>query len=113
MLAVGHDMTEVEHREEALALRGRASSLITDGRVDLDTVLQRWSSKPASAGSEADGANIFQRDGEVFRVTASHGYSPELTRLHERQAVKPLTRQSLSGRNVIERRVVQHSRRAG
>jgi signal transduction histidine kinase/DNA-binding response OmpR family regulator/GAF domain-containing protein len=104
LLAVGHDMTEVKHREEALRSAADILKLINDGRVDLDTVLQRLV-EAATRLSEADGANIFQRDGEVFRVTASHGYSPELTDFMKRQAVKP-ARQSLSGRTVIERRVV-------
>ncbi len=108
VLAVGHDMTEVKHREEALRSAADILKLINDGRVDLDTVLQRLV-EAATRLSEADGANIFQRDGqrdgEVFRVTASHGYSPELTDFMKRQAVKP-GRQSLSGRTVLERRIV-------
>ncbi|WP_068030210.1 PAS-domain containing protein [Rhodoplanes sp. Z2-YC6860] len=104
VLAVGHDMTEVKHREEALRSAADILKLINDGRVDLDTVLQRLV-EAATRLSEADGTNIFQRDGDVFRVTASHGYSPELTDYMKRQAVKP-GRNSLSGRTILERRVV-------
>ena len=54
---------------------------------------------------EADGANIFQRDGDIFRVTASHGYSPELTDFMFGQRITP-SRNSLSGRTVLDRAVV-------
>jgi PAS domain S-box-containing protein len=104
VLAVGQDMTEVKHREEALRSAADILKLINDGRVDLDTVLQRLV-EAATRLSEADGVNIFQRDGDVYRVTASHGYSPELTDYMKRQAVKP-GRSSLSGRTILERRVV-------
>ena len=75
------------------------------------TVLKRLV-ESASKLCEADGANIFQRDGEMFRVTASHGYSPELTDFMMRQPVTP-GRNSLSGRTVLERAHRAHSRRAG
>jgi len=103
VLAVGHDVTEVKYREEALRAASDILKLISDGRVDLTTVLNRLV-ESACKLCEADGANIFQRDGEVFRVTASHGYSPELTDFMKRQAVKP-GRNSLSGRTVVERGV--------
>ena len=41
VLAVGHDVTEVKHREEALRSAADILKLISDGRVDLTTVLNR------------------------------------------------------------------------
>jgi PAS domain S-box-containing protein len=104
MLAVGHDITEAKHREEALRSAADILKLISDGRFDLTTVLNRLV-ESASRLCDADGANIFQRDGDVFRVTASYGYSPELTEFMMRQRVPP-GRNSLSGRTVLERAIV-------
>jgi PAS domain-containing protein len=104
VLAVGHDVTEVKHREEALRSAADILKLISDGRVDLSTVLNRLV-ESACKLCEADGANIFQRDSNFFRVTASYGYSPELTDFMMRQRVTP-ARSSLSGRTVLERAVV-------
>ena len=52
--------------------------LINDGNFDLHTVLDTLV-ESAMRLCEADGANIFQRIGADFRMTASYGYSPELT----------------------------------
>ena len=40
VLAVGHDVTEVKHREEALRSAADILKLISDGRFDLETVLE-------------------------------------------------------------------------
>jgi PAS domain S-box-containing protein len=105
VLAVGHDVTEVKHREETLRSAADILKLISDGRVDLPTVLNRLV-ESASRLCDADGANIFQQDGELFRVTASHGYSPALTEAMIRRPVKP-GRDSLAGRTVQARAIVQ------
>ena len=78
VLAVGHDVTEVKHREEALQAAADILKLISRGRFDLQTVLETLV-ESASRLCEADGANIFQLEGDTLRVTASHGYSRELT----------------------------------
>ena len=104
VLAVGHDVTEVKHREEALRAAADILKLISDGRFNLKTVLDRLV-ESAVRLCEADGANIFQRDGDIFRVTASHGYSPELTEFMFGQRITP-SRNSLSGRTVLDRAVV-------
>ena len=106
MLAVGHDVTEVKHREEALRAAADILKLISDGRFDLQTVLDRLV-ESASRLCEADGANIFQRDGELFRVTASHGYSPELTEFMFDQRVTP-SRDSLSRPYGARARAIVH-----
>jgi PAS domain S-box-containing protein len=104
LLAVAHDITEVKQREEALRAAADVLRLISAGRFDLQTVLDRLV-QSAVRFCEADGANIFQRDGEVFRVTASHGYSPDLTKfMFDHPA--PMGRNSLTGRTVLAREVV-------
>ena len=104
VLAVGHDVTEIKHREEALRAAADILKLISGGRFDLQTVLETLV-KSASRLCEADGANIFQREGDTLRVTASHGYSRELTEFMLTQRVTP-SRNSLSGRTVLDRAVV-------
>ena len=104
VLAVGHDVTEVKHREEALRAAADILKLISRGRFDLQTVLETLV-ESASRLCEADGANIFQLDGDTLRVTASHGYSRELTEFMLSQRVTP-SRNSLSGRTVLDRAVV-------
>ena len=105
ILAVGHDITEARHREETLRSAADILKLISDGRVDLPTVLTRLV-ETASRLCAADGANIFQRDGEFFRVTASHGYSPGLTDAMIRRPIRA-GRDSLAGRTVLARAIVQ------
>ncbi|MBX9841891.1 MAG: PAS-domain containing protein [Xanthobacteraceae bacterium] len=105
VLAVGHDVTETKYREEALRAAADILKLISDGRVDLETVLNRLV-ESASKLCDADGANIFQRDGEFFRVTASHGYSAGLTAAMVGRPVRP-GRDSLAGRTVQARAIVQ------
>ena len=74
VLAVAHDVTEVKQREEALQAAADILKLISRGRFDLQTVLDTLV-ESASRLCEADGANIFQLQGDMLRVTASHGYS--------------------------------------
>ena len=104
VLAVGHDVTEVKHREEALQAAADILKLISRDRFDLQTVLETLV-ESASRLCEADGANIFQLEGDTLRVTASHGYSRELTEFMLSQRVSP-SRNSLSGRTVLDRAVV-------
>ena len=104
VLAVGHDVTEIKHREEALRTAADILKEISGGQFQLQTVLKKLVAAAARL-CEADGANIFQRDGDVFRVTASHGYSPELTEFMFQQRLTP-NRNSLTGRTVLDRSVV-------
>jgi PAS domain-containing protein len=104
VLAVAHDVTEVKQREEALRAAGDILKLISRGRFDLQTVLDTLV-ESATRLCEADGANIFQLEGDALRVTASHGYSRELTDFMLSQRVTP-SRNSLSGRTVLDRAVV-------
>jgi PAS domain-containing protein len=100
VLAVAHDVTEVKQREAALRAAGDILKLISRGRFDLQTVLDTLV-ESASRLCEADGANIFQLEGDTLRVTASHGYSRELTDFMLSQRVTP-SRHSLSGRTVLD-----------
>ena len=104
VLAVGHDVTEIKHREEALQAAADILRLISGGRFDLQTVLSKLV-ESAVRLCEADGSNIFQRDGDIFHVIASHGYSADLTAHMFQQRVTP-TRNTLTGRCVIERKVI-------
>src|SRR5436190_1837951 len=101
---VATNVTEVKKREEALRAAGDILKLISRGRFDLQTVLDTLV-QSATRLCEADGANIFQLEGDALRVTASHGYSRELTDFMLRQRVTP-SRHSLSGRTVLDRAVV-------
>jgi hypothetical protein len=58
---------------------------------------------------KAQFCELFLRDGEVYRLSANHGFSPE----HEeyiRQHPIPLDRGSCTGRTALERRVVHTAR---
>ena len=54
---------------------------------------------------EADYAFIFRRDGDAYRLAASHGFSDAYREWMGRQAIAP-GRQTLVGRTAIERQVV-------
>jgi signal transduction histidine kinase/GAF domain-containing protein len=104
VLAVGHDVTEVKQREEALRAAADVLKLISRSKFDLHSVLNTLVESAVRLGG-ADGANIFLRQGDSFRVITTHGYSPELSDFMRRQQV-PLTRQSLTGRTVLAGAVV-------
>jgi PAS domain S-box-containing protein len=104
ILAVGRDITEVRQREDALRAAADVLRLISSSRFDLQTVLDKLV-QSAVTFCEADGANIFQRNGEEYRVTASHGYSKQMTDFMFQHPAPP-GRQSLAGRTVLERGIV-------
>lgn len=104
VLAVGHDVTEVKQREEALRSAANVLRLISQSNFNLNTVLDTLIESAVRLGV-ADGANIFLREGETFRVISTHGYSSELSDFMRKQRV-PLTRDSLTGRTVLEGGIV-------
>ncbi len=104
VLAVGRDITEIKQREDALRAAAEMLRLISRSRFDLQTVLDRLV-QSAVEFCEADGANIFQRRGDGFHVTASSGYSKELTEFMFSHPA-PAGRHSLTGRTVLDRAIV-------
>jgi signal transduction histidine kinase/FixJ family two-component response regulator/HPt (histidine-containing phosphotransfer) domain-containing protein len=101
---VARDIAEIKQREDALRAAADVLKLINRANFDLQTVLDMLV-QSATRLCEADGANIFQRIGSDFRMTASYGYSPELTEFMYRNPA-PQSRNSLLGRLVMERAVV-------
>ena len=57
-------------------------------------------------------AMIFRRDGEIHRLAASHGFTPEYRDWMERQLIST-GRGTMVGRTAIEGSTVQDSRCAG
>ncbi len=71
-----------------------------DLRVVLDTLVQS-----AARLSEADYSFIFRRDGDKYRLAASHGFSSEYREWMAGQFIEP-GRQTLVGRTALEARTV-------
>ena len=103
LLAVGRDVTEVKQREGALRTAADVLKMISSSKFDLQTVLDTLV-ESAVRLCGADGANIFRREGETYRVSATYGYSPELSDFMRRQQITP-TRNTLTGRTVLERTI--------
>jgi GAF domain-containing protein len=81
--------------------------VISRSTFDLQTVLDTLV-KSGARLCEAQDARIFLRDGEIYRVASSYGFSPEFQELTEK---RPLTadRGSIVGRTAIEHSVVHVS----
>src|SRR6516165_8076727 len=78
--------------------------VISRSIFDLQTVLDTLV-KSAVRLCEADSANLHQRDGEVYRVVASNGFSPEFELFVRRNPIAP-GRGTLVGRTALEGRTV-------
>ncbi|MBI2782023.1 MAG: GAF domain-containing protein [Chloroflexi bacterium] len=89
---------------EALAALGRTLASIARSRFDLDEVLQAVVEE-AAALCHADSADIAVRDGDVFRMRAFAGFSPEFEALGRGVVYSP-DRESVVGRAILEERVV-------
>ena len=103
MLAVGHDVTEVKQREEALRAAADILKLISTLAVrSADRARQAGRSRPRRL-CEADGANIFQRDGEDVPRHGEPRLFAGTDRFHVRSTRCRRAAQSLAGRTVLER----------
>ena len=78
--------------------------VISRSTFDLQTVLDALT-ESAERLCEADYAFIFRRDGENYRLAASHGFSPDYKEWMEKQVIAPGSR-TLIGRTSVANRAV-------
>jgi class 3 adenylate cyclase len=99
-----------ELRRELLRANEREAAVrdviqtIAQTTFDLDAVLQTVIDRAVELCG-ADNGGIARRDGDVYRVVAFRGYTPEFERLVRERAYVP-ERGSVIGRSLLERRVI-------
>jgi len=102
LAALRRDQRRAEER--AAAVRDVIQT-IARTTFDLDAVLQTVIDRAVELCG-ADNGNIARRDGDVYRVVAFTSFEPDFERLVRERAYVP-ERESVIGRTLLERRVVQ------
>ena len=89
---------------EQQAATSEVLKVISSSAFELQPVLESLL-KDAVRLCDADKGFIYTQDGEVYRIAASYGHSPEFIEIVQRNPIRK-DRGSATGRAVLERRVV-------
>ena len=89
---------------EQQAATSEVLKVISSSAFELQPVLESLL-KDAVQLCDADKGFIYTQDGEVYRIAASYGHSPEFIEIVQRNPIRK-DRGSATGRAVLERRVV-------
>jgi signal transduction histidine kinase/PAS domain-containing protein/ActR/RegA family two-component response regulator/HPt (histidine-containing phosphotransfer) domain-containing protein len=104
LLVVCSDITELKRVEEALLAASDVLKVISRSTFSLQAVLDTLVQSAARL-CEADSAFVFQRKGDTFHLSASHGFSAAYEAYMRRQAIAP-GRNTLVGRTALESAIV-------
>jgi signal transduction histidine kinase/DNA-binding NarL/FixJ family response regulator len=104
LLVVCSDITELKRVEEALLAASDVLKVISRSTFSLQAVLDTLVQSAARL-CEADSAFVFQRRGDSFHLSASHGFSADYEAYMRRQAITP-GRHTLVGRTALESAIV-------
>src|SRR5262245_30832892 len=104
LLVVCGDITELKRIEEALLAASDVLKVISRSTFSLPAVLDTLVQSAARL-CEADSAFVFQRQGDTFHLSASHGFSAAYEAYMRRQAIAP-GRNTLVGRTALESAIV-------
>jgi signal transduction histidine kinase/CheY-like chemotaxis protein/HPt (histidine-containing phosphotransfer) domain-containing protein len=104
LLVVCSDITELKRVEEALLAASDVLKVISRSTFSLQAVLDTLVQSAARL-CEADSAFVFQRKGDTFHLSASHGFSAAYEAYMRRQAIPP-GRNTLVGRTALESSIV-------
>jgi hypothetical protein len=99
--ALRRSLAEAHRREAATA---EMVQVISRSDFDLQAVLESLVENAVRL-CEAHHGLIYRQDGEVYRVAASYGHSPEFVQSLKRHPI-PMDRTSATGRAVLERGVI-------
>src|SRR5437868_3109392 len=108
--AVGTDKTMAQLKQELIEAQRQQTAtadvlkVISRSAFDLQTVLATLVESAARL-CEADNAFVYQRDGDVFRLAATYGFSTDYDSFMRQQPVRP-GRGTLIGRTTLEASIV-------